>query len=94
MVSPKYMTRGFEQAALGVKHRLPLVAFANVNIVVAPADVELREVFCAFETMDEVVDKRKGVTVLSRDEIERVIVLYESQLTILLFDEEDWCTDR
>ena len=50
---------------VGVKHRLPLVAFANANIVVAPANVELREVLRAFETMDEVVDEGEGVAVLS-----------------------------
>jgi len=44
--------------------------------------------------MDEVVDEGEGVAVLSRDEVERAIVLYESQLTVLLFDEEDRCADR
>ena len=85
---------GFEQAAVGAKRRFPLVAFADANVVVAPADVELREVFRAFETMDEVVDEGEGVAVLSRDEVERAIVLYESQLTVLIFDEEDRCADR
>ena len=44
--------------------------------------------------MDEVFDQGEWVAILSRDEVERAVVLYESQLAVLLFDEEDWCTDR
>ena len=38
--------------------------------------------------MDEVVNEGKGIAILSGDQVERAIVLYEAKLSVLLLDEE------
>jgi len=53
-----------EQALIGAECRLPLIAFMNANIVVAPANVKLCEDLGTFESMDEVVNEWEGVSVL------------------------------
>jgi hypothetical protein len=42
--------------------------------------------------MDEIDDEGEGVSILSRDSVECLIVLDEAEFTILLLDEEDWGT--
>src|SRR3979490_1992071 len=57
----------FEQTAIRSKRRFPFITFFYPHIVKPPADVEFSEVLCAFELVDEVVDKGKGITILPSD---------------------------
>src|SRR3981189_344809 len=79
----------FEQTAISSERRFPFIAFFYPHIVIPPADVEFGEVLRAFESVDEVVNEREGIAVLSGDQVERAIVLYEAELFVLLLDEED-----
>src|SRR3981189_2955991 len=79
----------FEQTAISSKRRFPFIAFFYPHVVIPPADVELGEVLRAFESVNEVVNEGKGVAILSGDQIEHAIVLYEAKLSVLLLDEED-----
>src|SRR3981189_1413298 len=79
----------FEQTAIRSKRRFPFIAFFYPHVVIPPADVELGEVLRAFESVNEVVNEGKGIAVLSGDQIERAIVLYKAEPSVLLFDEED-----
>jgi hypothetical protein len=71
---------------------LPLIAFSDTDIIVSPSYVELGEVLCTLESMDEIIDKGEGVLIFSHDGIECSIVLDKTELTILLLDGEDWGT--
>jgi hypothetical protein len=71
---------------------LPLIALSDANIIVSPSYIELGEVLCTLESIDEIVDEGKKVSIFSCDGVECSIVLDEVELTILLLDEEDWGT--
>ncbi|KAG5336895.1 hypothetical protein C0989_011634 [Termitomyces sp. Mn162] len=79
-----------EQFPVGPEGHLPLISFLNVHIVVTPPDVQFSEVSCTPEVVDELGDEGKGVTVLECHVIEYLVVLYQSEGAILLFNEEDW----
>jgi hypothetical protein len=82
----------FKETLICSKGSLPLITFSAADIIVSPLYIELGEVLCALESMYEIVDEGEGVSILSHDGIECSIVLDEAELTILLFDEEDWGT--
>jgi hypothetical protein len=77
---------------IGLECGLPLIALLDADIIVSPLYVELGEVSCTLESMDEIVDEGEGVLIFSCDGIEYLIVLDEAELTILLFDKKDWGT--
>src|SRR3981189_1781581 len=79
----------FEQAAISSKCRFPFITFFYPHIVIPPADIELGEVLCAFESVDEVVNEREGIAIFPSDEIQCAIVLDKVKLSVLLLDEED-----
>ena len=58
-----------KQASIGAECHLPLIAFTNANIVVAPANIKLHEDLGTFESMDEVVNEWEGVSVFVHDDI-------------------------
>src|SRR3981189_3117618 len=73
-VSPKYITSGSNKPRLSSKSRFTFIAFFYPHIVIPPTDIELGEVLCAFESVDEVVDEGEGIVILSGDQLERAIV--------------------
>jgi hypothetical protein len=79
----------FKQTAICSKCHFPFIAFFYPHIVVPPADVELGEVLCAFESVNEVVNEGKEIAILLGNQVERVIVLDKAKSSVLLFDEED-----
>src|SRR3979490_1229430 len=79
----------FKQTAIHSKRRFPFIAFFYPHIVIPPADVELGEVLHAFESVDEVINERKGIAILSGDQVKRAIVLDKAKSSVLLLDEED-----
>jgi hypothetical protein len=64
----------------------------DTDIIVSPSDIELGEVLCALESMDEIVNEGERVSIFLRDGVECLIFLDEAELTILLLDKEDWGT--
>jgi hypothetical protein len=89
----KVHNQRFKETMIRLKHCLPLVALSNADIVVSPSHIKLGEVLHALESMDEIVNEWKGVSIFSCD-VECSIVLNKMELTILLLDEEDWGTYR
>ena len=87
LVKPK--CQGFEEAPVSLEHGFPLVALLDGDIVKAPPDVEFREELGSFQTVDEIVDQREWVLVLHGHCIKHLVVLYEPEAAVLLFDEED-----
>jgi hypothetical protein len=59
-------------------------------IIISTAYIELGEVLCTFESMDQVVNEWERVSIFSHNGVECLVVLDEVELTILLLDEEDW----
>jgi len=78
---------GFKQATVCVEGCLPFIALLD-------ADVQLHKVSRSLEAVDQVVHKGGQVPVFVGYRIERVIVLYEAEFTILLLNEEDQCAYR
>jgi hypothetical protein len=46
-----------------LKSSLSLIAFSDTDIVVSPSYVELGEVLCALESMDEIINEGEGVSI-------------------------------
>src|SRR3979490_2129541 len=79
----------FEQTAISSKCRFPFITFFYPHIVIPPGDIELGEVLCAFESVDEVVNEREGIPILPSDQIQCAIVLDKAKFSVFLLDEED-----
>jgi hypothetical protein len=60
----------FEQTLICSKGRYPLIAFSDMDITVSLSDIELGEVSCTLESMDEIVNQGEGVSIFSCDGIE------------------------
>jgi hypothetical protein len=59
-----------------------------------PANIQLGEVACIFESMDKVIDEGERVLILPGDGIQSLVVLDEAKLPIFLLDEEDQGSKR
>jgi len=68
---------------------LPLVGLLNLNIVIPPLDIEFSEIPRVFESIDEVRDMRKRVSILDHMRIYISIVLTGVECSILLWDKEE-----
>ncbi|KAG5349449.1 hypothetical protein C0989_003875 [Termitomyces sp. Mn162] len=86
----KEHNKWLKQSLVGPEGCLPLVSLLNVHIVVTPPDIQFSEVSCALEVVDELGDEGERVAILHRHGVEYLIVLYQLEEAILLFDEEDW----
>ena len=74
---------------MGDEGCLPLMSILDVDIIVSPLDVELGEVFCILEFIDEAGDEGEGVGVLDGVFIQVVVVLAGMKFPIFFFDEEE-----
>jgi len=63
---------------------LPLVGLLNLNIVIPPPDIEFGEILGVFESVDEVGDMRKRVSILDHMRVYVAIVLTGLERSILL----------
>jgi hypothetical protein len=80
----------FEKSTVCPESSFPFITFLDADVVVAPLDVQFREVPHAAKLVNEIVNKRKGVSVLDSDLIQSAVVLNESEAAILFLDEKDW----
>ncbi|KAG5349823.1 hypothetical protein C0989_001718 [Termitomyces sp. Mn162] len=78
-----------KQSSVGLEGHLPLISLLNVHIVITPPDIQFSEVSHALEVVDELGDEGERVAILHHHGIEHLIVLYQLERAILLFDEED-----
>ena len=89
VVETKEHNGGFKQSFVDNEGCLPLMSILDVDIVVSPSDVELGEVFCIFEFIDEVGDEGKEVGISDGMFIQVVIILTGAEFPILLLDKEE-----
>lgn len=86
---PEVHNAGFKRSAVGDKRRFSLVCFLDVDVVVSPPDIKLHEDFRLCQAVDDVEGERQRVTILDCNGVELLVILYETELSILLLDEED-----
>jgi hypothetical protein len=80
---------GFEESLWGKEGGLPLIPWLNSDVIVPPADIEFGEESAATEVVDGLRDQGRNIVVLLCPFIHGLIVLYQAQLFIFLFDEEE-----
>lgn len=73
-------------AVMHLKSRLLLINLPHTNLVIARAQVQLREVGNTCQLIQQLVDDRQGELVLDRHQIQSPVVNAETPATILLFD--------
>ncbi|KAI0310949.1 hypothetical protein OF83DRAFT_1069677, partial [Amylostereum chailletii] len=81
--------QGFVQPAVRFESSLPLVSFLDMDIIVSPADIHLREDLGTFEFVDKLGNEWEWVFILDGAFIQCSIVLYRMKLPILFLDKEE-----
>ena len=89
----KFVTEGFEEAAVGTEGCLPFVSRLDMYVIETPSDVKLCEVLGSAELGDELRDEGEGVLVFDSCSVQRAIVLDQPEQAILLFNKEHWGCD-
>ena len=82
----KEHNQGFIEAVGSGESSLPLISFFDVNVVVPPSYIYLREVFCSFQFIDEGGDEWEWVCVFDSMLIEIPVILAGVEASILLLD--------
>ena len=83
---------GRQRIALAEEHHcrfIKPISLLNLNIVIPPPDIKFDEIPGMFESINEVRDMRKRVSVLDSMRIYIVIVLARTERFILLWDKEE-----
>ena len=80
---------GFKDTAVSGKGSFPAVLFEDLKVVVTVVEVQLGEELGTLETVDEVRDKRKRVSIADCLGIDVVVVLDYTFGAIFLGDKED-----
>src|SRR5712672_394259 len=78
-----------KEAERALEGCFPFVAFADTDVIVTPADVELCEVTRSLELIDEFGNKRKGSGILDGDIVDGAIVLDGSKGATAAFGDEE-----
>jgi len=81
--------KGRRRVALAEKHNHRFIDLLNPNIVIPPPDIKFGEISGVFESVDEVENTRKGVSVLDCVRIYVAIILAGMECSILLWDKEE-----
>jgi len=81
--------KGLVQAAVGLEGGLPFVSFLYLDIVEAPSDVQFHEVLGSAELRNQFRNQREWVLVFHGHGIQRMVVLYQAEFSVLLFNKED-----
>ena len=81
--------KGFVQAAVGPEGGLPFVSFLYPDIVEAPSDVQFREVLGSMEFRNQFRNQQEQVLVFHGHGVQRTVVLYQTEFSVLLFNKED-----
>ena len=79
----------FERTISSSKGCFPFVPRGNADIVVARSKVEFGKNLGLLEAIEEIVDQRKGVSVLSGDAVQAPIIHTEAEGAVFLFGEKD-----
>jgi hypothetical protein len=77
------------ETTIGLEGRLVLISWVESNVVVTQPDVQFGKVPGILEVIDYFIDEWEGIVVFDSDLVEPTIVLDRTEMTILLFDEEE-----
>ena len=80
---------GLVEASPGFESGFVFVSLFDPDVIVSPSDVQLRVNVGSPQVADERSDERERVLVTHRPLVDFSVVLYRSQLPILLLDEEE-----
>ena len=78
----------FEGSAMTYKRGLPFISFLDLDVVVSPPEIDLREVLRSFELIDELRDEWERVVVPNRMFVQIPIILYHLFSSVLFRYEE------
>jgi len=81
--------KGLVQAAVGPEGGLPFVSFLYPDVVEAPLDVQFCEVLGSAELRNQFRNQWERVLVFHSHGIQRAVVLYQTEFSVLLFNKED-----
>ena len=70
--------RGFVQSSIGLERGFLLVPFFDLDVVVAPMDIQFSKVFPVFDLVHQFGNQGKGVCILDRPLIQVPIILARS----------------
>jgi len=82
--------KGLVQAVVGLEGGLPFVSFLYPDVVEAPSDVQFHEVLGSVELRNQFWNQRERVLVFHGHGVQRAVVLYQTEFSVLLFNKEDW----
>ena len=82
------LTQRFKQPLIGLKGAFPLITFANANIVVPPANIQLGEVLGLMKLIDELWNEGYGVVIFDCHCVQCSGVLHQLKGAVLLLNEE------
>ena len=85
--SEEYHKR-FKETTVGVEGHFLFISGLDAYIIETPSDIKFCEVLGSVELEDEFGDEEKGVPVLDSYGVQHMIVLDQSEQTILFFNEE------
>ena len=68
----------FVQSSISDYCSLPFVSFVYANVMIAPPDVELSEILCLCQPVDDVCCQRKWIPILNGDLIKSSVILNKS----------------
>ena len=71
------------------KYGFSLISGFDAYVVEFPADIQLGKILGSAELGDKLRDEREWVPVLDHYKVQGMIVLYQLEGTVLLFDKED-----
>jgi len=86
--------KGLIQAAVGLEGGLPFVSFLYPDVVEAPSDVQFREVLGSAELRNQFQNQQEQVLVFHGHGVQRAVVLYQMEFSVLLFNKEDRSSHR
>ena len=78
-----------EQAPVRDESSFPFVSLADSDIVIAPAQVDLRENLSAPGLVEQLVDEGEGVSISLGDLVQVAVVVTEPEFPVLLLNKED-----
>jgi len=85
----KEHNRRFIKPVRSSESGLPLVSLLNPNVVISPPDIEFGEIPGVFESVNEVRDTRKRVSILDHMRINVAVVLAGVEHSIFLWDKKE-----
>jgi len=80
----------FKQSFWRFEHGFPFISFFDSDVVVSPSYVEFGKEGSSLELLQDRFNQGEGVVVADHLFIQLLVILDGLELSVLLFDEEEW----